>query len=107
LTAECAGKAAEDELRHEIPRLTGGFGALELGELVGARALPPEVFPTLEGVARLGELRTRLAERVGPTFVAEAWNTERRDQRFADVCAGLAAGLEAAKAKPARRRAAA
>src|SRR5690606_3842996 len=107
LSAECAGEAAEDDLRREILRLAGGFGDLELGDLVGVRALPRDAFPTLEGVARLGELRARLTDRLGAAFVAGGWDAERRDRRFADVGCGIAAGLDAARAKPPRRRAAA
>lgn len=107
LTAECAGEAPDAELRSEVLRLAGGFGDIELGDLVSARALPREAFPTLDGVAKLGDLRARLAETMGPGFVAGGWDADARERRFADVCAGLATALQVSKAAPAKRRAAA
>jgi len=94
LTAECVTEDGGDPLTYDIHRMLRGFeGDLTLGDLLAAAIKPRWSFHTTDAIDRLAELRSALAERLGPAFVPGAWEPYARAETFAEVGAGLAAAL--------------
>lgn len=102
LTAECVAEDGGDELTWDIQRMLRGFaGELTLGDLLAASIKPRWIYHTVDAIDRLGELRTTLAERMGPAFVAGAWEPYAKGEKFVEVGAGLAAALGVKQARAA------
>lgn len=96
LAVECVTEADSTDLRYEIHRLLSGFdGDLALGELLCASVKPRWTWQTVEAVAAVADLRTRLAERLGPAIVTNAWERTAHADRLAHISTGLAAVLAA------------
>lgn len=102
LTAECVTEDGGDELTWDIQRMLKGFaGELTLGDLLAASIKPRWIYHTVDAIDRLGDLRSTLAERMGPAFVAGAWEPYAKGEKFVEVGAGLAAALGVKQAKAA------
>ncbi|WP_421936157.1 flagellin modification protein FlmF [Phenylobacterium sp.] len=102
LTAECVAEDGGDELSWDIHRLLKGFeGDLTLGDLLAASIKPRWIYHTVDAIERLTQLRATLAERVGPAFVAGAWEPYAKGEKFVDMDAALSAALGVSKAKAA------
>jgi hypothetical protein len=94
LTAECVAETPDALLRAEIVRLMRGFGSPpQLGACLSATVKARWIYHTLDAVQGLAALRSRLAERMGPAFVAGAWEPYAKAEKFAQVNAALAAAL--------------
>jgi hypothetical protein len=102
LTAECVAEDGGDPLTDDIHRMLKGFeGDLTLGDLLAAAIKPRWIYHSTDAIARLADLRATLAERLGPAFVAGAWEPYAKAEKFAEVGAGLAAALGSSKARAA------
>ncbi|WP_411286433.1 NAD(P)-binding protein [Phenylobacterium sp.] len=96
LTAECVTEAEDAQLRADLARLLAGFpGDLDLGEMLGVSIQPRWIYHSADAMRRLKTLHATLAQRMGPAFVAGAWEPYAKTEKFAQVNAGLAAALEA------------
>lgn len=98
LTAECV---AEGDLRAEAPKLLAPVGVLMLDERLAARSQPRWIYPTVASIDGLQQLRHAAAARFGPRFVAGAWESYAKGEKFAEVNAALAAALDASGASAA------
>ena len=108
LTAECVAEADPDALRAEIRRMLGGFkGKLQLGETLSTTIKPRWIYHSMDAMDGLVDLRATLAQRMGPAFVAGAWEPYAKTEKFHQVNAGLAAALAAPMASGERSAAAA
>ena len=96
LTAECISETTGSDLRYDIHRLLQGFdGDLALGDLLATSINPRWTYHTVDAIESLGRLRAALADRMGPAFVAGAWEPFARAEKLAQVSAGLATALAA------------
>ena len=94
LTAECVAEAEPEALAAEIHALLAGFaGALTLGERLSGTLKARWIYHSVEAVERLADLRAALARRMGPAFVAGAWEPYAKAEKFAQVNAGLTTAL--------------
>ena len=94
LTAECVGESADHELRREIAGLLEGFvGELTLGDLVNVSIKPRWIYHSLDSMRGLKALRAAMAEKMGPAFVAGAWEPYAKTEKFTQVNSALAAAL--------------
>lgn len=94
LTAECVKEVHGTDLRYEIHRLLHGFaGDLALGEVLCTSVKPRWIYHSVAAIEGLKTLRLALAERMGPDFVAGAWEPYAKAEKFAAVNADLAAAL--------------
>jgi hypothetical protein len=98
VTAECV---AEGDVRAELPGLLAPAGGLMLGERLSARSQPRWINPTIAAIGGLQQLRGAAAARFGPRFVAGAWESYAKGEKFAEVNAALAAALAASGASAA------
>ena len=94
LTAECVGESSDHELRREIVGLLEGFaGELALGELVNVSIKPRWTYHSTQTLRGLKALRAAMAEKLGASFVAGAWEPYAMSEKFAQVSTGLVAAL--------------
>ena len=94
LTAECVTEDAGDGLMPDIRRMLDGFeGKLTLGELLYVSVKPRWIYHSVDTIARLSDLRSALAARLGSAFVPGAWEPYAKSEKFAEVGSGLAAAV--------------
>jgi hypothetical protein len=80
---------------HAGPELLAPVGVLRLNERLAARSQPRWIYPTVAAIDGLQQLRQAAAARFGPRFVAGAWESYAKGEKFAEVNAALAAALDA------------
>lgn len=93
--AECVREADPLALKDEMHSLMAGLGTLTVGDLVHVSLQPRWIYHSLEAMARLKALRARAADRMGPRFVAGAWEPYAKSAKLAQVNAALAAAWNA------------
>jgi len=95
LLAECVGEVSDADLRREIHDLAAEFGGdtLKLGETLGVFVQTRWEIPSVDGMRKLGALRSALAQAHGPAFVPGAWEAVDPVERFRRISRGLAAAL--------------
>lgn len=94
LTAECVSEVSVGDLRREIHTLLQGFeGKLALGDPIASAIKPRWIYHSVAAIEGLTALRATLSERLGPAFVAGAWEPYAKAEKFAQVNAGLSAAL--------------
>lgn len=98
VTAECVG---DGDAGAELPGLLAPVGALALKERLAARAQPRWIYPTTAAIDGLRQLRRAAGGRFGPRFVAGAWESYAKGEKFAEVNAALAAALDTPEASAA------
>jgi len=89
--AECVREADPLALKDEMHSLMSGLGNLTVGDLAHVSLQPRWIYHSLEAMAGLKALRARAADRMGPRFVAGAWEPYAKSAKLAEVNAALAA----------------
>lgn len=96
LTAECVSEASNADLAEDIQDMLDGFkGNLTLGELLFHTVKPRWLYHSVDTIARLGTLRSTLADRMGNGFVASGWEAYSKGEKFAEVERNLQLALGA------------
>ena len=101
LTAECVVEDAGEALIKDIRHMLEGFqGKLNVGELLFHVVKPRWIYHSVDTIDRLAELRAALTARMGPGFVAGAWEAYAKGEKFVEVESALrnALGIKVAKA---------
>jgi hypothetical protein len=101
LTAECVLEDAGDALIGDVRNMLDGFeGKLDVGQLLFRSMKPRWLYHSVDTVERLTELRSALRDRVGPSFIAGAWEAYAKGEKFAEMESALhtALGIKVAKA---------
>ena len=94
LTAECVAEASASDLRREIHSLLQGFdGKLALGDQIASAIKPRWIYHSVAAMQGLTDLRAALFARMGPAFVAGAWEPYAKAEKFAEVNTALATAL--------------
>jgi hypothetical protein len=98
LTAECIAEAGDAELRREIRRLMSGFGLVQLKEQVHQAVEPRVGVTSMAETKAMKALNAKLAQTLGGAFVPGCWRSERTEDAFARIEAGLAGAIAPAEA---------
>lgn len=93
VTAECVREAPDADLRADLVRLSAGFGQLEIGEALGALMQARWIYHSMDAMHRLKALHAALDRKMGPAFVAGAWEPYAKGEKFQIVNASLARAL--------------
>ncbi|MEM6909585.1 MAG: NAD(P)-binding protein [Pseudomonadota bacterium] len=95
LTAECVERVDEEDLTSQITQLLDGFdGKLTIGDLIFRTVKPRWLYHSVDTIDSLGALRSSLKAHKGENFIAGAWEAYGKDDKFAEVEAGLLKALE-------------
>lgn len=95
VVAECVREADLRALPGEIRGLLSGFGSLKTGALLHSGAQPRWIYHSRDAIAGLGQLRAKLTERFGSSFVCGAWEPYGKSAKLAEVDAALASARAA------------
>jgi len=98
--AECVKEADLAALPGEMRALLSGFGSLKVGALLHSDVQPRWIYHSLDAIAGLKSLRSRLADRFGTAFIPGAWEPYAKAAKLAEVNAALLAARQGDAAAP-------